>query len=313
MAGPTENSVAKLSDELLGWVSQVAGGRLEDVESLHLEAGRDSGSFHLRMAGGGFTDLVLKVPVPEWIGPRMVATNARALELAAEFGLPAPRLVAADLDGRALGTVATLETWLPGSSGLPPVVSETRLRNAGAALAKVHAVPDPGHQHLRIRPRPVADDDFAADRREGRMPTTELLQHADETTRKHGVPTGDHVFLHGDAWPGNMLFEGETCTALIDWKTAGVGDPGVDLCGFRLQTAIQYGPEAPDEVLNGWQEQAGREARSVAYWDAIAALNTPTELKGFPGFTTNGSRLDTAALTQRRDEFLRTALDTLTT
>jgi hypothetical protein len=109
-----------------------------------------------------------------------------------------------------------------------------------------------------------------------------------------------------------MLFEGDTCTALIDWKTAGVGDPGVDLSGFRLQMATQYGPDAPEDVLRGWQDQAGREAGSVSYWDAIAALNTPTELSGFPGFTGAGSRLDTAAVTQRRDAFLRTALGGLT-
>lgn len=304
--------MVKLSDGLVGWVSEVVDGRLEDVEPLHLETGRGSGSFHIRMAGGEFADLVLKMPVLNWIGPRMVATNARALELSAEFGLSAPRLVAADLDGRACGTVATLETWLPGSSALPAVVSVTRLRSAGAALAKVHAFSVPPQEHLPIRSRPVAVDDFAADRREGRMPTTALLQQADEMTRRHGIPAGDLVFVHGDAWPGNMLFEGDTCTALIDWKTAGVGDPGVDLSGFRLQMAMQYGPAAPEDVLRGWQDQAGREAGSVSYWDAIAALNTPTELSGFPGFTGDGSRLDTAAVTQRRDAFLRTALDGLT-
>lgn len=305
--------MAELSDELLGWVSEVAGASIQDVVSVHIGAGRDSGSFRLRMAGGDFTDLVLKVPVLGWIGPRMVATNARALQLAAEFGLSAPRLVGADLDGSASGTVATLETWLPGSSALPPAVSVTRLRNAGAALAKVHAFSLAPQEDLLLRLRPVAVDDFAAERREGRMPTTGLLQRADEMTRQHGVPATDPVFVHGDAWPGNMLFEGDNCTALIDWKTAGVGDPGVDLGGFRLQMAMQYGPDAPDEVLRGWQDQADRDAESVSYWDAIAALNTPTELSGFPGFAADGSPLDTTGVTQRRDEFLQTALNALMT
>jgi len=304
--------MVKLSDGLLGWVSEVVEGRIEDVEPLHLEKRRASGSFHIRMTDGEFADLVLKMPVPDWIGPRMVATNARALEVSAEFGLSAPRLVAADLDGRASGTVATLETWLPCSSALPPVVSVTRLRSSGAALARVHACSVPPEEQLPVRPRPVAVDDFAADRREGRMPTTELLRQADEMTRQHGIPPGDPVFVHGDAWPGNMLFESDTCTALIDWKTAGVGDPGVDLGGFRLQMAMQYGPDAPEDVLRGWQDEAGREAGSVSYWDAIAALNTPTELSGFPGFTGDGNRLGTAAVTQRRDAFLRTALDGMT-
>jgi hypothetical protein len=37
--------MVKLSDGLLGWVSEVVDGRLADVEPLYLETGRDSGSF----------------------------------------------------------------------------------------------------------------------------------------------------------------------------------------------------------------------------------------------------------------------------
>lgn len=307
--------MAGLPDQaVLTWAAEVVGAAVFEVVNLHVDGHRDSGSFRLRMAAGvGFTDLVLKVPVPDWIGPRMVATNARALRLAEEFGLAAPRLVASDLDGVASGTVATLETWLPGSSAVPPMVSVSRLRNAGAAIAKVHAFALAPQHDLPTRQRPVAVDDFASDRRQGRMPTTPLLQLADEATRRHGVPAGEEVFVHGDAWPGNMLFEGDACTALIDWKTAGVGNPGVDLSGFRLQMVMQYGQDAAQEVLRGWQGQAGREARSVSYWDAIAALNTPTELHGFPGFAADGRPLDAAAVTERRDEFLGAALGGLAT
>ena len=143
------------------------------------------------------------------------------------------------------------------------------------------------------------------------MPTTPLLQQADERVRSHGVPAAVSVFLHGDVWGGNMLWEGDRCVALIDWKTAGVGDPGVDLGSLRMQMALQYGQDAPAHVLEGWQRQAGRAAIAVPYWDAVAALNTPTVIHGewLPGFAGDGSPLDAAAVTERRDAFLRTALD----
>lgn len=51
----------------------------------------------------------------------------------------------------------------------------------------------------------------------------------------------------------------------------------------------------------------------MPYWDAIAALNTPTELQGWPGFADDGRPLDTADVTARRNDFLRTALDRLPT
>ena len=96
-------------------------------------------------------------------------------------------------------------------------------------------------------------------------------------------------------------------------ETAGVRDPGVDLGSLRMQVALQYGHDAEAHVLEGWQQQAGREALAVPYWDAVAALNTPTVLHGWPGFADDGSPLDAAAVTERRDAFLRTALDQLPT
>ncbi|MEQ7005704.1 aminoglycoside phosphotransferase family protein [Actinopolymorpha sp. B17G11] len=223
--------------------------------------------------------------------------------LADKYGLDAPRLIASDLDGEHTGQVATLETLLPGSRALPPAVSDERLEAAGAAIAKVHAIPLTPEHHLPYRPRPIAVDDFAGDRRAGRIPTTALLQLADERVRAIGTPSQESVFVHGDVWGGNMLWAADICVALIDWKTAGAGDPGVDLGELRKQMALQYGPDAPAHVLNGWQRQAGRTAVNVACRDAVAALNTPTVLDGWPGFAENGNPLDAAVVSARRDAF----------
>jgi len=303
------------SEQVLRWVAGVVGGmRALSVENPSRSTHRPPGTFRLRVEGTstGATDLILKVSVPRWITDGMVITNARALRLAETHGLAGPRLIAADLDGRASGTVVTLETFLSGSSDLPPMVSAARLREAGAAIATVNAVVLAPQADL---PPWRAADDRAADRRRGRTPTTPLLKQADERVRSHGVPAAASVFLHGDVWGGNMLWEGDRCVALIDWKGAGVGDPGVDLGSLRMQMALQYGQDAPAHVLEGWQRQAGRAAIAVPYWDAVAALNTPTVIHGewLPGFAGDGSPLDAAAVTERRDAFLRTALDQLPT
>src|SRR5438128_10903429 len=160
------------------------------------------------------------------------------------------------------------------------MVSAARLREAGATIARVNAVVVAPQRDLRPRPRPGGADDRAAGRRRGRTPTTPLLQEAGERVRSHGVPAAASVFLHGDVWGGNMLWEGDRCVALIDWKGAGVGDPGVDLGSLRMQMALQYGQHAPAQVLAGWQRQAGRAAIAVPYWDALAALNTTTVVQG---------------------------------
>ena len=303
------------SDQVLRWVAGVVGGRVLSVENASRSTDRPSGTFRLRVEGlaDRATDVILKVPVRRWILDGMVITNARALRLAETHGLAAPRLIAADLDRTSSGIVATLETFLSGSADLPPMASAARLREAGAAVARVNAVVLAPQADLPYRHRPIAVDDRAAERRRGRMPTTPLLQQADERVRSHSMPAAASVFVHGDVWGGNMLWEGDRCVALIDWKTAGAGDPGVDLGSLRMQMALQYGPDAPAHVLAGWEREAGQEAVGVPYWDAVAALNTPTVLHGWPGFADDGSPLDAATVTERRDGFLRTALDQLPT
>ena len=64
-------------------------------------------------------------------------------------------------------------------------------------------------------------------------------------------------------------------------------------------------------VLNGWQREAGRAAIAVPYWEAVAALNTPTVVPDGEGFADDGSPQKAEALSERRGAFLRNALDQL--
>ena len=284
------------TERILSWAAAAigAGATVVDVRPLH----GDEAPWLLAIAhAGGTTAAVLREPTSRIWSP-MIATGAAALEAAERYGLAAPRLMSADLPGEEAGAVATLETVVPGSTAWPRPSSSERLRAAGAALARVHRIAMAPTQPLPLRSRPIAVDDFAADRRRGGMPTSPLLEAADDVVTAHGLPANRTVLVHGDPWPGNILWTGDEVAALIDWKTAGVGAPGVDLGELRKQAALTFGPEAPDAVLDGWERAAGTKAEDVAYWDAVAALNTRTDL----------DPLDGVGATERRDAFLRAAL-----
>jgi aminoglycoside phosphotransferase (APT) family kinase protein len=280
----------------LSWAVDSIGGdaRIMSVQGLHDNQGPWRLIVEVR---GRRKHLVLRSLTPR-IGPELIATGAAALEVAESQGLRAPRLIAKDLDGRTAGAPVTLETVVPGSTAWPPAVPVARLHVAGAALAQVHAIPLEPRPHLPLRRRPIAVDDFARDRRQGHMVTSRLLRIADERIQSMAQPQGETVFVHGDVWPGNMAWTDDTYCTLIDWKTAGVGDPGVDIGELRKQIAITYGPKATEGIVDGWEQASGKSATNVAYWDAVAALNTPTAL-----FST--------VATARRDAFLRAALDRL--
>jgi Phosphotransferase enzyme family len=200
--------------------------------------------------------------------------------------------------------VVTLEYLQPLRRSFPGAAHGQRSAHAHCSALLVPlspqsiASPSLRNRIFRFGPRPIAVDDFARDRRLGRMPTTALLQLADERIRSISVPEEPFVFVHGDLWPGNTIIAGARVHALIDWKTAGAGNPGVDLGELRKQVAIFYGDEAPSLVLEGWERASGVRAADVPYWDATAALNTPTE--SYSPFAAG-----------RRDEFLRAAIEHL--
>ena len=47
------------------------------------------------------------------------------------------------------------------------------------------------------------------------------------------------VIVHGDAGPGNFLYEGESVTALLDWELVHYGDPMADLAMLCLRMLFQ--------------------------------------------------------------------------
>ena len=77
----------------------------------------------LRLADADGTDeVVLKTgDVTTDLDRRQLITTVAALELAADHALPTPRLIAADLDGSAAGTMAVLMTRPVLGRGSSPV------------------------------------------------------------------------------------------------------------------------------------------------------------------------------------------------
>jgi hypothetical protein len=149
------------SESVLSWAADAvgAGAKVVAVKGMHGGSGPSRPNpWRLRIDRGGRTsDVVLRVVVAGWIDEEAIATDwAAALRVAEEHGLAAPWLIASDPVGRATGGIpATLETAVPGSSALPAKVSTERLREAGAAIAAVHAVPLEPRRDLPLRIRPI--------------------------------------------------------------------------------------------------------------------------------------------------------------
>lgn len=297
-------------EPLLRW----AGSALGPGVSVAVERGlrEDGAPWLLRVDGSAaVSQAVLKAWRAD--GREGFAAEVASMTLAARHGLPAARLLGVLDDASVADQLAVLSTAVAGTSTIPAEVTEARLRATGAAMVAVSAVAHQPTAQLPLRTRPIPMSDFATERRLGKTPSSRLLDLADELVRAVPAPNGASVLVHADLWQGNLMWQEDQLTAIIDWEMAGVGHYGIDLAALRLDAAMLFGLPAASLVLEGWREASGTPPEALPYWDATAALNMPADMSYFLPAIHDQGRTDLTpdTLNERRDAFLRNAMAAL--
>ena len=106
--------------------------------------------------------------------------------------------------------------------------------------------------------------------------------------------------MHGDVWSGNLLWEGEQLTGLIDWSDSCLAEPARDRATTRVDLVVLHGEGAEDHI---------EPAEHQGFWDAWYALTLIAMLPSWwPGYAPvhDGLTLDEA-----RDRALALALRAL--
>ena len=84
------------------------------------------------------------------------------------------------------------------------------------------------------------------------------------------------VLLHGDLWPGNVLFKRKLLMGVVDWSDACVGPHLADVANTRMELAWMWGEEAMHLFTQRYFEnmplRLSKGGRSLAYWDLAASI-----------------------------------------
>jgi aminoglycoside phosphotransferase (APT) family kinase protein len=78
--------------------------------------------------------------------------------------------------------------------------------------------------------------------------------------------------LHGDFWPGNVLWQDGRLVGVIDWEDAEIGDPVGELANTRLELLWAYGSKAAALFTRNYREINGIDLSGLPYWDLLVAL-----------------------------------------
>jgi aminoglycoside phosphotransferase (APT) family kinase protein len=101
---------------------------------------------------------------------------------------------------------------------------------------------------------------------------SELWKRVAEALRST-PPAKKETFIHRDYHPGNILWNGAEVTGVVDWTTAAIGPPGIDLARMRLNLALQHGRGIADRFVDGYLAAGGDQSTRDPYWDLLDAAD----------------------------------------
>jgi aminoglycoside phosphotransferase (APT) family kinase protein len=219
-------------------------------------------------------------------GERMLKQNLHAaadefklLQILQATGLATQRAYYLDESGRIIPTPYLVIEYIEGNPDFAPSNLADYIHQLAAHLAKINGVDG---SHLDLAFLPTQPTRFAATH--GDRPAPGDIAFVERRIREILVSASDgpqlnkSVLLHGDFWPGNLLWKDNCLVAVIDWENAKLGDPLADIAISRLDILWAFGSDAMDAFTDEYQSMTSIDTTTLPYWDLCAALRAAPNL-----------------------------------
>ncbi len=86
--------------------------------------------------------------------------------------------------------------------------------------------------------------------------------------------SGKPVLLHGDFWPGNILWTKDEISGVLDWEYAAIGDPVSDLAVASLELKYDYGKRGVDRFLDLYSKNFSIDQSRLSLWLIYVSAST---------------------------------------
>lgn len=236
--------------ELRVWVEQAMKGTVVDWSQI--SGGNRCQSWAIRLSGSkGPAAVYLRYqpPRPPSAEPYTVWRESQIYKALSDTDVTAPRLLAVHPHHQAIITELK-----PGRADFRSLADDGAraviAREFIEAIARLHMTPFPpgvlrdlrGSERIADCVRVELDTWYAMYAETGS--SDPLIEFAMEWLHDNlPDPNEAPVLVHGDAGPGNFLFDEGHLTALIDWELAHPGDPMEDIAWFSMRSVMEPVPD----------------------------------------------------------------------
>ncbi len=195
------------------------------------------------------------------------ASEHQVLTLLATAGFAVPKPLLLDMTCTIFDRPYLVLPFVEGTT--TPANPEDAVDQMAAFLGRLHRL-DPAELELpnnlerRVSPWPLAVAPCPALQPRQSARLAALARHTEEPRP---------ALLHGDLWPGNVLWQDGALRAVIDWEDAAVGDPLSDLAGSRLEVVCAYGSELMERFTTRYRLETARrfDDQRLAAWDVYVS------------------------------------------
>lgn len=204
---------------------------------------------------------------------RVVHSEFEILSRCAALGIPTPKPCFLDLEAGAV-----ILQYVEGAPEFAPASSRDMLDQMAAQLARIHAVTLSTESAFLQRRSASAGRHLSTEPEQ--LDTT--LDEAKIRSALLGLwPWEQHnadALLHGDYWPGNLLWKEGKLAAVLDWEESDIGDPLADLAISRLDILWAFGEAAMHTFTESYRQRSALDFRNLARWDLYVALRPMSNL-----------------------------------
>lgn len=241
-------------------------------------------ALELRLTDGQTRKLIVRRPRERTFqrNPHAAADEFKILQIVQAIGVRAQTPYYLDPSGEIFPEPYLVIEYMDGEPEYAPADVTACARQIATQLALIHRVDSAKHD-LSFLPKQA--DRFAGQFK--RRPP-KLDDSLDEGRIREALETvwplaeiNPLVLVHGDCWPGNLLWKDGQLVAVIDWEDAEVGNPLVDFAITRLDMLWIFGPDAMHEFTHHYQALNAIDFSQLPYWDLYAALRPASRLDEF--------------------------------